>query len=29
VVRRDDRTWLLRGEPPSEVRDMRARSQAV
>jgi len=27
VVRRDDRTWLLRGDPPSEVRDMRARAQ--
>lgn len=29
VVRRDDRTWLLRGDPPSEVRDMRARTQAT
>lgn len=26
VVRRGDRTWLLRGEPPAEVRDMRVRS---
>lgn len=25
VVRRKDRTWLLRGEPPEEMRDMRAR----
>jgi len=28
VIRRGDRTWLLRGDPPSEVRDMRARAQA-
>lgn len=28
VVRREDRTWLLCGDPPSEVRDMRARAQA-
>jgi CRP/FNR family transcriptional regulator, cyclic AMP receptor protein len=27
VVRRSDRTWLLGGDPPSEVRDMRARAQ--
>jgi len=27
VVRREDRTWLLCGDPPSEVRDMRARAQ--
>lgn len=26
VERRGDRTWLLRGDPPSEVRDMRARA---
>jgi hypothetical protein len=27
VIRRDDRTWMLCGDPPSEVRDMRARAQ--
>ncbi len=26
VVRRSDRTWMLCGDPPSEVRDMRART---
>lgn len=29
VVRRPDRTWLLPGEPPSEVRDMRARADSA
>ncbi len=29
LVRRPDRTWLLRGEPPAELRDMRARAQAL
>lgn len=29
VLRRADRTWLLRGAPPAEVRDMRARAQAM
>lgn len=29
VQRRPDRTWLLRGEPPSEVRDMRVRAQGL
>ena len=28
VVRREDRTWLLPGDPPEELRDMRARSGA-
>ena len=28
VVRRQDRTWLLRGDPPEELRDMRARREA-
>lgn len=27
VQRREDRTWLLRGDPPSEVRDMRTRAE--
>ncbi len=27
VIRREDRTWLLCGDPPSEVRDMRARAE--
>ncbi len=26
VIRRDDRTWMLCGDPPAEVRDMRART---
>lgn len=26
VVRRPDRTWLLRGDPPNDVRDLRARA---
>lgn len=29
VERRPDRTWLLRGEPPEEVRDLRARADAA
>lgn len=29
LVRRKDRTWLLRGDPPAELRDMRARAQAL
>jgi len=29
LVRRDDRTWLLRGDPPAELRDMRARATAL
>lgn len=29
VRRRSDRTWLLCGEPPSEVRDMRIRAQGL
>ncbi len=29
LVRRQDRTWLLRGDPPVELRDMRARAQAL
>jgi CRP/FNR family cyclic AMP-dependent transcriptional regulator len=29
LVRREDRTWLLRGEPPAELRDMRARATAL
>ena len=27
IVRRGDRSWLLRGDPPSEVRDMRTRAR--
>lgn len=29
LVRRDDRTWVLRGDPPAELRDMRARATAI
>ena len=29
LVRRPDRTWLLPGEPPAELRDMRARARAL
>lgn len=29
LVRREDRTWLLRGDPPAELRDMRARAQEL
>lgn len=29
LTRRPDRTWLLHGQPPSEVRDMRARAAAA
>ncbi len=28
VIRREDRTWLLRGDPPEEMRDMRAHTEA-
>ncbi len=29
VSRRDDRTWLLHGDPPEELRDMRARREGA
>ena len=29
IERRADRTWLLRGEPPAQVRDVRARAHAL
>lgn len=29
LVRRADRTWLLPGDPPAELRDTRARARAV
>jgi CRP-like cAMP-binding protein len=28
LIRRADRTWLLRGEPPAQLRDVRSRSSA-
>jgi CRP-like cAMP-binding protein len=29
LVRREDRTWMLRGDPPAELRDLRARAAAI